>query len=132
MDNSRREACSCKNDYFRRYVFCQRLQGILASVQYEYDLVKRDAAQGQAAPTLGDYELRKLAPLAFFDYGRAKMEDKVAGETGSENLYSIGVGALVELGEHFSGALYYGYPLESTDTTDRGDGRVNLSLMMRW
>jgi len=106
--------------------------GILASVQYEYDLVKRDAAQGQAALTLGDYELRKLAPLAFFDYGKAKMEDKVAGETGSEELYSIGVGALVELGEHFSGAVYYGYPLESTDTTDRGDGRVNLSLMMRW
>jgi len=106
--------------------------GILASVQYEYDLVKRDAAQGQAAQTLGDYELRKLAPLAFFDYGRAKMEDKVAGETGSESLYSIGVGALVELGEHFSGALYYGYPLESTDTTDTGDGRINLSLMMRW
>jgi len=106
--------------------------GILASVQYEYDLVKRDAAQGQAAQTLGDYELRKLAPLAFFDYGKAKMEDKVAGEKGSEELYSIGVGALVEVGEHFSGALYYGYPLESTDTTDRGDGRVNLSLMMRW
>ncbi len=107
--------------------------GILASVQYEYDLVKRDATQGQQSSTLGEgYELKKLAPLAFFDYGRAEMEDKVAGEKGSEELYSIGVGALVEIGEHFSGALYYGYPLESTDTTDKGDGRINVSLMLRW
>ena len=107
--------------------------GILASVQFEYDLVKHDAAQGQPAPTLGEgYEIKKLAPLVFFDFGQAKMKDKVAGEKGSEELYSIGVGTLVEIGEHFSGALYYGYPLESTGTTDVGEGRINVSLMMRW
>jgi len=107
--------------------------GILASVQFEYDLVKHDAAQGQPTPTLGEgYEIKKLAPLVFFDFGQAKMKDKVAGEKGSEELYSIGVGTLVEIGEHFSGALYYGYPLESTGTTDEGEGRINVSLMMRW
>jgi hemolysin activation/secretion protein len=107
--------------------------GVLASVQYEYDLVKHDATQGQPPPTLGEgYEVRKLAPLVFFDYGEAKMEDKVGTEKGSEELYSVGVGALVEIGENFSGAVYYGYPLESTDTTDTGDGRINISLMMRW
>ena len=86
--------------------------GILASAQFEYDLVKHDAAQGQPTPTLGEYELKKLAPLVFFDYGRAKIKDPVPGEKGSEELYSIGVGMLVELGENFSGAVYYVYPLE--------------------
>ena len=106
--------------------------GILASAQYEYDLVKHDAAQGVSRTSLGEYELKKLAPLVFFDYGRAKIKDAVAGENSSESLYSIGVGMLVELGENFSGAVYYGYPLESTDTTDQGDGRLNISLMMRF
>jgi len=107
--------------------------GVIASVQYEYDLVKHDAARGQASLTLGEgYEIRKLAPLVFFDFGQAKMKDEVAGENGSEELYSVGVGTLVEIGKNFSGAVYYGYPLKSTDTTDQGDGRINVSLMMRW
>ena len=107
--------------------------GILASAQYEYDLVRRDAIGGVSRSSTGNkYELKKLAPLVFFDFGQARMKDKVAGEKGSEELYSIGVGTLVEIGKHFSGALYYGYPLESTDATDRGDGRINISLMMRW
>jgi len=107
--------------------------GVLASAQYEYDLVRHDAAEGQSNPTLGEgFELRKLAPLAFFDYGRATMKNHVAGERASEELYSVGVGTLVEIGKNFSGALYYGYPLEATDATDRGDGRINISLMMRW
>ena len=104
--------------------------GIIAQVQFEHDLVKQDLARGTASDTKP--WLRKLAPLLFFDYGRAKMENKIAGEKGTENLYSLGVGALVEIGDNFSGAVYYGYPLESTDDTDRGEGRINLSLMMRW
>ena len=107
--------------------------GIIASVQYEYDLVRHDAAQGQPAPTLGEgYEIKKLAPLVFFDYGRTKIKNRVADEAGNQSLYSIGVGTLVEIGKNFSGAIYYGYPLESTDSTDEGDGRINISLMMRW
>jgi hemolysin activation/secretion protein len=107
--------------------------GILASAQFEHDLVKEDQAKGISQANADPKPwLRKLAPLVFFDYGRAKTEDKVASEKGAEELYSIGVGALVELGDNFSGAIYYGYPLESTDTTDRGDGRINLSLMLRW
>ena len=107
--------------------------GVLASVQYEYDLVKRDAVEGVSRSSSDNkYELNKLAPLAFFDFGQARMEDKVAGEKGVEELYSAGPGVLVELGDNFSGAVYYGYPLESTDTTDKGDGRINVSVMMRW
>jgi hemolysin activation/secretion protein len=107
--------------------------GIIASAQYEYDLVKQEAAKG-AAPGSSDekYELRKLAPLAFFDYGRARMQDTVSGERSAEELYSIGVGGIVEIGENFSGAVYYGFPLQATSTTDTKDGRLNLSLMMRW
>ena len=107
--------------------------GILASAQYEYDLVKSDQAKGpSAAASEKKPWLRKLAPLAFFDYGRAKIKDKVAGERGAEELYSVGAGGIVELGDNFSGAVYYGFPLKATSTTDTHDGRLNLSLMLRW
>jgi hemolysin activation/secretion protein len=107
--------------------------GILASAQYEYDLVKSDQAKGIS--TTGSEKkpwLRKLAPLAFFDYGRAKMEDEIAGEKGAEDMYSVGVGGIIELGDNFSGAVYYGFPLKATSTTDTKDGRLNFSLMLRW
>ncbi len=111
--------------------------GILASVQYEYDLVKYDKAKEKSQATAGleeeeETSIRKLAPLAFFDCGLAKMKDAVVGEDSSQHLYSIGIGTLAEIGDNFSGALYYGYPLKATDTTDRGDGRLHVSLMMRW
>ncbi len=107
--------------------------GILASAQYEYDLVKHDQAKGVSAPVSEEKPwLRKLAPLAFFDFGRAKVEGKVAGESGDEDMYSVGVGGIVEIGDNFSGAVYYGIPLEATSTTDTKDGRLNLSVMMRW
>jgi hemolysin activation/secretion protein len=107
--------------------------GILASVQYEYDLVRAEMAEGVSSPSLEEKPLlRKLAPLVFFDYGRAEIEDKVAGERGAEDLYSVGVGSIIELGDHFSGAVYYGWPLEATSNTDTDDGRLNFSLMLRW
>jgi len=107
--------------------------GILGSVQYEYDLIRRDAVKGDSRSSSDKkYELKKLAPVAFFDIGRAKMEHSVAGEKGAEDLYSVGVGALVEVGKNFSGAIYYGYTLDSTVATDEGDGRIHISLMMRW
>ena len=107
--------------------------GVLASAQYEFDLVKYEQAQELSGMQSEEKPfVRKLAPLAFFDYGRAEIEDNVAGERSAEDLYSIGVGGLVELGDNFSGAIYYGHPLEATSTTDTHDGRVNLSLMMRW
>ena len=40
--------------------------------------------------------------LAFFDYGRAKMKHPVAGEERIQELSSVGLGMLVELGEHFN------------------------------
>ena len=107
--------------------------GVLASAQYEYNLVKynrpQDISETDSEKTPW---LRKLAPLVFFDYGRARVKNRVAGEQGSQDLCSIGVGTLAEIGDNFSGALYYGYPLESTNTTDEGEGRINISLMMRW
>jgi len=107
--------------------------GVLASVQYEYDLVRHDQVRDTSTTGLEKKPwLSKLAPLAFFDYGRAKVKSRVVGEQGSQELYSVGVGTLVEIGDNFSGALYYGYPLESTTTTDEGEGRINISLMMRW
>ncbi|MBN2456707.1 MAG: ShlB/FhaC/HecB family hemolysin secretion/activation protein [Sedimentisphaerales bacterium] len=107
--------------------------GVLASAQYEFDLVKH--AQSMEEPKLAPEKkpfLRKLAPLAFFDYGRARIEEPVPGECDAEDLFSVGCGVLVELGDNFSGAVYYGHPLETTDDTEQNHGRIHASLMLRW
>lgn len=104
--------------------------GVLASIQYEFDLVRHSAAIEQK--TIAEMELRKLAPLVFIDYGRTKIEDRVVGEKRHRTLYSVGGGMVMELGDNFSGAIYYGCPIKDTDETYRGNGRVNISLMLRW
>lgn len=111
--------------------------GMLASAQYEFDLVKYERSKGvqPAEPEkprdklLG---LKKLAPLAFVDFGRAKIESPRLTEDRHETLFSAGVGAHIELGDNFSGALYYGYPIKETDDTKRGKGRLHLGMMLRW
>ena len=111
--------------------------GELLSAQYEFDLVKysqaTQIAESEPAETRAERPLlRKLAPLAFLDYGHAKIKDPVAGETPDQTLLSVGVGGVIELGNNFSGAVYCGWPLRSTADTDRGDARLSVSLMMRW
>jgi hemolysin activation/secretion protein len=112
--------------------------GILASVQYEFDLVKYEESKQAGGPRATQDEaaepplLRKLAPLAFFDYGRGKVRHPSATEDGHDELMSVGTGAIVELGDHFRGAVYYGYPLEATDNTRTGKGRINVGLIYRW
>ncbi|MHC4205284.1 MAG: ShlB/FhaC/HecB family hemolysin secretion/activation protein, partial [Planctomycetota bacterium] len=104
--------------------------GILASIQYEYDLVRHNQAIEQE--TIGGEELKKLAPLAFFDYGRTNIKDPVPGEKDNQTLYSAGIGAAVEIGNNFSGAVYYGLALKDTVDTDSGDGQLSASVMLRW
>ncbi len=111
--------------------------GLLASVQYEFDLVRYQKSQNNEQdkhlPKEKDpWAIKKLAPLAFFDFGRTKIEDPAASEKGHRTLASVGPGLLVEVGDNFSGNLYYGIPLKGTDDTDRGEGRLNVGLMMRW
>ena len=108
--------------------------GMFASGQYEFDLVKYeeskygdDTEDEQSKPFL-----RKLAPLVFVDYGRAKIRHPAGTEKDDEDFFSVGAGALIELGDNFSGAVYYGYPLKSTDDTRTGKGRVSAGVMMRW
>ncbi len=112
--------------------------GVLASAQYEFDLVKYD--ESKQTPEVKQMEqqkgekpfLRKLAPVAFVDYGRARVRNTVATEKGDQMLASIGAGALVELGDNFSGGVYYGWPLTGTANTDKGQGKFNIGLMLRW
>ena len=107
--------------------------GILASVQYEYDLVRHSQTVEPGTKTSKYIEsIKRLAPLAFFDYGRTKVESRVPDEKGNQSLYSIGVGLAFDVGNNFSGALYYGYPLEDTDDTNEGKGRISASALLRW
>lgn len=111
--------------------------GLLASVQYEFDLVRyqktQDNEQVEEQPEeKNPLAIKKLAPVAFFDFGRTRIEHPTSSEKGHRTLASIGPGLLVEVGDNFSGNIYYGIPLKGTDDTDRGEGRVNVGLMMRW
>jgi hemolysin activation/secretion protein len=107
--------------------------GILASVQYEYDLVRHSQTVESGTGTSKYIEsIKRLAPLAFFDYGRTKVESPVPGEKGNQTIYSIGVGLAFDVGNNFSGALYYGYPLKETDDTNEGKGRLSASALLRW
>ncbi|MHC4482673.1 MAG: ShlB/FhaC/HecB family hemolysin secretion/activation protein [Planctomycetota bacterium] len=111
--------------------------GIFASAQYEFDLIKyygpKQTDETNRERTKSKKPLlRKLAPLAFVDYGRAKIKDHVPGEKAIQELCSVGLGTAVELGDNFNAAVYYGYPLRSTDDTDKGDGRFSISLIYRF
>ena len=111
--------------------------GILASAQYEFDLVKYNRSwqidQSEPEKVQADrLQLKKLSPLAFIDFGRTSIEDPVANEKKHQSLLSIGLGTIFELGDNFSGGFYYGYPLKATDDTRKGKGRLSVNLMLRW
>jgi hemolysin activation/secretion protein len=111
--------------------------GLLVSGQYEFDLVKHGESKENTESNLSQTErnkpwLRKLAPLAFIDFGRAKIKSPVLGEREVRELCSIGVGTIVEVGDNFSAGIYYGWPLRGTDETDSGDGRLNFSCIYRF
>jgi hemolysin activation/secretion protein len=115
--------------------------GILMSGQYEFDLVKhRESLENREATSEAGSEetqdnkpwLRKLAPLAFIDFGRAKIKSPLVAEKGTQELCSLGVGTIAELGDNFSAGIYYGWPLRGTEDTDKGDGRLNFSCIYRF
>jgi len=108
--------------------------GLFASGQYEFDLVKYEESKfaDDTEDEKSEPFLRKLAPLVFVDYGRAKIRHPVGTERADEDFFSVGAGALIELGDNFSGAVYYGYPLKSTDNTRESKGRVSAGVMLKW
>lgn len=112
--------------------------GVLASLQYEFDIIKYEQSQlaslemNELRQQRDAWTIKKFAPLVFFDFGRAKIKDPASTEKGHQTLASVGPGLLVEVGDNFSGNIYYGFPLKETDDTDKGDGRLNVGLMMRW
>lgn len=105
--------------------------GILASIQYEFDLVRHSMTVEQRETEAYPW-FKKLAPVVFVDYGLAQIKDAVAGEDSEQSLCSAGPGFIAELKNNLSGAVYYGFPLEETNETDSGEGRLNLSFMLRW
>ena len=112
-------------------------KGTLMSFQYEFDLVQYsklgNGSDNESNKVQNnELSLNKLAPLAFFDFGRAKIEDTVAGEKKTQELCSIGLGLLADVGDDFSAGIYYGWPLRSTIETDEGSGRFGFSFIKRF
>jgi hemolysin activation/secretion protein len=94
--------------------------GILISGQYEFVLIERDESlENRQADSEGTWKsqlwLKKLTPLAFIDFGRAKIESPLVDEREIQELCSIGVGTIAEVGDNFSAGIYYGWPLRGTD-----------------
>jgi hemolysin activation/secretion protein len=115
--------------------------GLLTRLQYEYDLIAAEEASmtAEEKEQMGQrekdpYEIKRAAPLCFLDYGRTTINHPVAGlaERRHVHLMSVGIGALIEVGDNFSGAVYYGHPLRSTDKTREGKGRVNATFTLKW
>jgi len=110
--------------------------GLLASIQYEYDLIRKEQIELFGEQASGEETrkpfLKKLAPLGFMDYGLAKIEEPTATENYDQELCSVGGGIIAELGDNFTGTVYYGYPLINTDNTHTGKGRVNAGFLIRW
>lgn len=111
--------------------------GMLMSGQYEFDLVRHsESIENREANSDQSQDnkpwLRKLAPLAFIDFGRAKIKSPVVGERRVRELCSIGVGTIIDIEDNFSAGIYYGWPLRGTDETDNGDGRLHFSCIYRF
>jgi len=110
--------------------------GILASLQYEFDIVKyQESLQPKQNQQPGQQQkkfVKRVAPLVFWDYGKARIRRAIANEEGSKDLWSLGAGVLAELGDNFSGGIYYGFPMTNTDDSHSMDGRWHISLMYRW
>lgn len=110
--------------------------GILASLQYEYDIIRKarvgEYTAGNINEDLRKPFIRKIAPLVFADYGQARIEDPLPSEHRDREMASVGGGAIVELGDHFTGTVYYGYPLIATEDTRSGKGRLNVGFLLRW
>ena len=109
--------------------------GLIASLQYEYDLARKGQVELFGQEVDEDTRqplLKKLAPLVFMDYGQARIKDPTPTEQTDQELCSIGGGIITELGDHFTGTVYYGYPLIATDDTRSGKGRVNAGFLFRW
>jgi hemolysin activation/secretion protein len=112
-------------------------EGILASAQYEFDLVRYEKLKRASRADVDKEQrkekgLKKLSPLTFIDYGHSKTNGLSGQENKTENLLSVGIGMLGEYGDNFSSAVYYGIPLRATEDTKAGSGRVNVTFMLRW
>ena len=111
--------------------------GLLVSVQYEFDLVKHENVEQDRQDSFVQKEvekppLRKLAPLAFIDFGRAKIKDPVAGEREVRELCSAGMGMIIEVDDEFSAQIYCGWAIRGTEDTESGEGRLNASFIKRF
>lgn len=74
----------------------------------------------------------KSTLFAFFDYGIGGSKDRLAGESASFSIGSIGVGLEFSLNDNWSGNINYGHQVISDNFTDGNEGRLNLSIQAFW
>jgi len=109
---------------------------MLASAQYEFDLIKHyESKYAGEEDSKDDGEkgwLTRALLLCFTDFGRAEIENPVPGDEGTQELASVGIGAAFDCRDNISAAVYYAWALRETEQTDDGQGRWSFSFIKRW
>ena len=114
--------------------------GVLASLEYRWRLT---GSPGQATPDRDDKSKTTwstdVSLLGFTDYGQAQIQDPVAGELEDQDLWSVGLGTLIEVGDNFQVSVYHGRalreivrPSDGHVLADSGDGQWHFSFLYRW
>lgn len=114
--------------------------GILASLEYRWRLT---GSPGQATPDQDDKSKKTwstdVSLVGFTDYGQAQTKDPVPGELDDQDLWSVGLGTLVEVGDNFQVSIYHGWalreivrPSDGHVLADSGDGQWHFSFLYRW
>jgi len=113
--------------------------GIFFSAQYKFDLTKymeKDLLGHVQQQPDSQKSKQAWSPnislLTFVDHGRAQIRHPIPGEKRAQELWSAGLGTIVELGNNAQAAIYYGVPLRGTDRTDRGEGTFNFNFIYRF
>ncbi len=117
--------------------------GILASLEYRFYLSRRLSGRREDSE-VGDKKAGLLPPadvslVGFTDYGRPEIEEPLAGEFDTQNMWGIGVGTIIEIENDFLAAIYHGWALRETERasdgailTDEGDTQWNFNFIYRW
>ena len=119
--------------------------GILASLEYRFYLSQylfgrtptdqTEAGGGKS----GRFRPLDVSLVGFTDYGRPRIEDPILGEFDTQNMWGVGVGAIIEVKTNFVAAIYHSWALRETEDatdgsilTDAGDTQWNFSFLYRW
>lgn len=71
----------------------------------------------------------ELQGLVFFDWGMARTQDPLAGESGTESLAGVGLGLRYRLGNNLVAQADYGWQMAGKDIDPEDDSRAHVRIL---